>query len=76
MAYLACGPGEEEFDNLGVCCEEEEEEEEESDVEDTSSSCTTLPFSVRSSVLSSSVLNSTSEARSAGALRATGNTCK
>lgn len=72
MAYLACGPGEEEFDNLGVCCEEEEE----SDVEDTSSSCTTLPFSVRSSVLSSSVLNSTSEARSAGALRATGNTCK
>lgn len=66
MCYLACCSGDE-FDTLGDWGGVEDT----SDVEDTSPSWTMLSLSVRSSVLSSSVLDSTCEAKSGGALRAT-----
>lgn len=62
---LACCSGDE-FDTLGDWGGVEDT----SDVEDTSPSWTMLSLSVRSSVLSSSVLDSTCEAKSGGALRA------
>lgn len=68
LQYLAFCSGDE-FDTLGD--EGGDEEETSSDVEDTSSSWTMLSLSVRSSALSSSVLDSTWEPKSAGALRAT-----
>lgn len=68
LQYLAFCSGDE-FDTLGDWGGDEEETS--SDVEDTSSSWTMLSLSVRSSALSSSVLDSTWEPKSAGALRAT-----